>query len=435
MWDLISSKEPDDAYLNLYESVHFPDPVALSEVLGALEMVLGRHESLRSRYYLRRGEPVQRISDLGRIPVGVHEDPADSGACAKAALTRLKEMRFRSGEWPIRVDLVTRHGAVAHVVIVLCHLAGDRASLDIIADELRCRAVGATQAVRGFGEESLQPADLAQYESSAEGLRRSEVALEYWRDHFRRAPNQLFQRQPATHTSPAFQNARFESEATFMAIRILARRYRRPPASVLLAAIATAMGSIAQRETLAFSIIVATRWMSGARMAVGNFYQRMPVCISVDRDDFAKTIDSAWGNVVAASKHGTWDPRRFQVILREVQQQRGDSPDTSCILNLQVGREAWKGSASASDAETVTVALAASRYSWAEDPAEWRPRTFNLYVWERQQRTLFSLLADLAVISASETRLFFEAVESVLVSAVAGDRRETLVGSGGAGGT
>ena len=112
---------PESAAYNLPLVARIDGPLDRPALRRAVRWVVGRHESLRTRYGARGDEPVQRILDVDDAEVDVVEHDLsaepDPAAAARAYVTRevFRPFDMTGGELPLRVQLV-RVGQDVHLL-------------------------------------------------------------------------------------------------------------------------------------------------------------------------------------------------------------------------------------------------------------------------------------------------------------------------------
>lgn len=160
-----------------------------------------RHEALRTRLRGTERTPDQSLSDSGRLPLTVVDEPRPehADAAARHLLDRLSATRFDyEREWPLRVGAVRSEGRVTHAVLVLCHLACDGHAAEQVVRDLRLLVV------RGSAgrKPRATPMDLAVEQRGPVGVRRSERALAHWESFYRSIPPTMFPQQAAAPGRP-----------------------------------------------------------------------------------------------------------------------------------------------------------------------------------------------------------------------------------------
>src|SRR5256714_38056 len=134
IWRAIQHLVPDDGAMNMSwitaleeEGVSHDTP--LERITSTVALVMGRHESLCTRFPLDpSGEPQQVLADAGTVPVEIVDAGDTPPAQAAAALRdRLANPAFDYGtEWPWRIGVGGTGDVVTHAVFAPCHPANRR---------------------------------------------------------------------------------------------------------------------------------------------------------------------------------------------------------------------------------------------------------------------------------------------------------------------
>lgn len=195
-----------------------------------------RYASLRTRVLVDGDEVVQVVAGGGETAVRVVE-AAEPEEAANALLQEwLAEPFDHANEWPVRLAVVTRGGAVTHTVVVLCHLAADSAAIGVMNRGLVEWYAGGTS-----GYTAPQPLELAARQRTAAGQRATVVSLRYWEAHLRTIPARRF---PRTARGSGFRRIVWDSPALHLGSRRVAARVGTDTAPVLMAAFAIGLGRV-----------------------------------------------------------------------------------------------------------------------------------------------------------------------------------------------
>ncbi|HEX9733976.1 MAG TPA: non-ribosomal peptide synthase/polyketide synthase [Thermoanaerobaculia bacterium] len=171
-------------YHNLPLLLHLRGPVSAALIRVSLAALLRRHEALRTRVGVVGGRGVQVV------------DPAATVELTQAACHRLDEAVERAlaearrpfslaGEAPIRAALLTAGDREALLLLTVHHVAADRRSLRVLAEELAAICRG-----RELAAPALQHRDFARWQR---GLPEEALAPLrcYWRYQLRGGPRPL----------------------------------------------------------------------------------------------------------------------------------------------------------------------------------------------------------------------------------------------------
>ncbi|ADD39910.1 non-ribosomal peptide synthetase [Stackebrandtia nassauensis] len=116
-------------HVDLTRRVH--GTVDVAALQSAVDTVVARHESLRTRFGVVDGSPVQVIVSTVAVPVEVIET-----GDAPAALREVIERPFRLDEAPLLRVALIRGGGDTVLTFVLHHIIADGWSLGVLADEI-----------------------------------------------------------------------------------------------------------------------------------------------------------------------------------------------------------------------------------------------------------------------------------------------------------
>jgi len=217
--------EPGSAFYNIALPMHFHHALEPAILRGALDDLVARHETLRTRFVSEGGEPVQIIApelhvdlptmDLRGLPDGERQREAQR-------LTRLEaELPFDLQEGPvIRARLLRLAQSECLLLLTIHHIAADGWSLDILMNELfafyRGRQAGTPATLP---ELTIQYADFACWQRrwlSGAVLQRQ---VDYWKRTLQGAPPLL--ELPTDRPRPPSQTFSGEIYASAMSGAVL----------------------------------------------------------------------------------------------------------------------------------------------------------------------------------------------------------------------
>ena len=124
------------AYTRMLEwPLSLPTGTTLADITAALEVLLARHESLRT-WYPPGDPPCQRVAGSGELLVDVYEasdEPTDPAVLTAGLVRLLRASEFDvTAELPVRVAVACWQGVPAAAVILYSHMAVDFTSMALI---------------------------------------------------------------------------------------------------------------------------------------------------------------------------------------------------------------------------------------------------------------------------------------------------------------
>jgi amino acid adenylation domain-containing protein len=206
LW-LIQQLEPQSVAYNIPGALRLRGRLDVTALQGALDGVIARHESLRTRFVMAEGEPVQMISppqplsltlvDLGQLP------PAEREAAAQAHAQRLMQTPFDLAQGPLLRAVLYQLAADDVILFVLLHhIITDGWSIPLLLDEVAERYAAHREGrPAGFPPLPIHYADYAHWQRQWLQGAILQEQLAYWRDHLAGAPPLLT--LPTSYPRPA----------------------------------------------------------------------------------------------------------------------------------------------------------------------------------------------------------------------------------------
>ncbi len=267
-----------------------PPGQTVADVADGLRFIMSRHQSLRTRLrwssegqasegQASEGLPKQEVHARGEIALEVVDagdrDPAEAAA---AVVTRYMTTNFDyERDWPVRMAVITQHGAATHVAEIYCHLAMDGFGLAALrADLARHDRAGPAPAP----VTAMQPLEQVRWQRGPAGRRAHDASMRHFERLAAGAPDHQFS-ELADKQQPRFWQVSYESPAGYLASRALAARLGLSTSSVLLAAYAMALSPLTASRSVAVALVVNNRFRPGFADSVSTLAQSFPCLIEV----------------------------------------------------------------------------------------------------------------------------------------------------------
>jgi hypothetical protein len=397
----------------------------VTDVAAGLRFIMSRHQSLRTRLRLAAGRaPQQVVHASGEIALEVVDagdgDPAEAAAAVLAGyMTRNFDYER---EWPVRMAVITHHGAATHVAEIYCHLAMDGFGLAALRADL------ASLDLAGPGPApvtAVQPLEQASRQRGPAGRRAHDASMRSFERLAARAPGHQFS-ELADKQQPRFWQLICESPAGYLAARTLAARLGVSTSPVLLAAYAVALCPLTSSQSVAVQLVVNNRFRPGFGSSVSTLAQSFPCLIEVGDARFEEVGIRAWHSALAAYKNAYYDPVGKNEVSRRIAAERGAELALGVFFNDRRVRSRELADAVSGDtaapgaAPSLRAELARSTLTWGERndmPAE---KAF-LYVNDTPDTLCYELWADSHFVSPADMAALMRRIEAVLVDAAVGD--------------
>jgi amino acid adenylation domain-containing protein len=185
---------PGQATYNISIAVSFKGNLDVSALRQSLKIVVGRHETLRTRFSKTRGEPVQIIEECDRIELRI-TDLRDLADCEKQKAAA-RWMKTESGQpFDLRQAPLSRWHLLqldqtnSILVINLHHIISDGWSMGVLVKEMSaCYMAVVTGAKLTLPELPVQYADYSVWQREWLGTGELRQQLQFWKERLQGLP-------------------------------------------------------------------------------------------------------------------------------------------------------------------------------------------------------------------------------------------------------
>ncbi len=290
LW-LLDRLQPGNVAFNVPIAFRLAGDLDAAALQQALDRIVERHETLRTTFSTRAGQPVQILTapapvalpwiDLSRLPQELQEEELRRQA------TRLARQPMDLAHGPLLKVALLRLGDREHaLMVVMHHVVSDGWSAGNFIRELTALyAAGVTGEAPALPELPVQYADFAAWQR---GWLRGEVLerqIAYWKRRLTGAPPIL--ELPADGPRPevqTFRGATLERSLPPAESRLLRELSRRQGASLfmtVLAGFAILLRHLVQRDDLVIGTDVAGRSRSESEAMIGFFVNQLALRVDL----------------------------------------------------------------------------------------------------------------------------------------------------------
>jgi hypothetical protein len=421
--------------------LRLPPGITLPDIMAALEVLMVRHEALRTCYPAGR-EPVQRVLRSGELVVDIYETgagQADSAALTVELIRRLRSTEFDlSAELPLRVAVATSRGAPAAAVILYSHAAVDFASMTLI--DRQFGSLVSDPNCQVAGPAGHQPLDQAEQERSEFGLRRAAAAVRGWDAAARTMPQCMY-------AVPAVDGARVAgdpvpdgpvsggpasgwlwSSAAALALPHIAARTEASPQQAVFAALCVMLAWRTGQDACTLQIMATNRYHSHLRDYVGNLAQECMVSVDVRARGLDEVVRRTGPAILRGTRHGLVEVGAVRRVLERVEHDRGITIAPYCVFNdLSVLLGDTGMGPPGADPADASRALNRSRFAQLPQPSADRLLLVMLQQVDGEM-VLGALTSDANRLPPGELEALLRGVESLLVAAASGDADLSRIG-------
>jgi len=324
--------------MNMCAVRELPAGARVQDYADELSFYASRFQSMRTRLRLVPGAlPLQEVVASGEIPLRIldvpaHEDPAQ--AAAKLAAWQQDAPFDYEREFPIKMTLIRRGGALTHLVMALCHFATDAVGAmtmyrDYLGRDPHTGAAGTPPA--------MHPLQLAAQQRTPAALRQSEASLRYWDALLRAIPMRRFpdpvEPDPADSGPGRYGQVRMDSPAMLLALRAIAARLGTDVSTALLGVFAVGVARIAGINPVVAQMVVSNRFRPGFAEIVSNVSQAGLFVVDVAETTVAEAIARSRQASMKAYKHAYFDFAKWKDLVAAVNRDRGGVVDLKCYYN------------------------------------------------------------------------------------------------------
>jgi Condensation domain len=401
-----------------------PPGQTVADVAAGLRFVMSRHQSLRTRLRLVPGGlPQQVVHTSGEVALEVVDagdgDPAEAAAAVVAGYMTLSFDYER--DWPVRMAVITHHGAATHVAEIYCHLAMDGFGLAALrADLARYDPTGLPPAP----VTAMQPLEQARRQRSPAGRRAHDASMRHFERVAASAPDHQFS-ELADKRQPRFWQVSYESRAGYLASRTLAARLGVSTSSVLLAAYAVALSPLTASQSVAVALVVNNRFRPGFADSVSTLAQSFPCLIEVGDTRFEEVCVRAWRSALVAYKHAYYDLAGKDEVSRRIVAERGAELALGVFFNdlrmrsRELADSVSGDAAAQAEPPSLRAELTRSTLTWGERNDVPADKVF-LYIKDTPDTLCYDLWADSHFVSPADMAALMRRIEAVLVDAAVG---------------
>ena len=339
LW-FLDQLEPDSAAYHLHWAASLAGPLQPGLLQQAVDTLVARHESLRTTFAARGGEPVQVIVPEWTVPVELEVMTGASDERVRARLIELARQPFDLHRGPLLRVVLLRVDASRHVLLLLMHhIVSDGWSMGVLFRELTgLYDAYAADTAAALPELPVQYADYAVWQRewlSGDELKRQ---VSYWKSRLAGIPPLL--ELPLDRPRPVVQRYRGAwcqrqlSAELLAGLQELARSRGCTLFMVLLAAFNVLLARYTGREDVVVGTPIAGRKRTELESLIGFFLNTLVLRTDVSGNpSFAALLERVKHTALEAYEH---QELPFEKLVEELQPVRNTShtPIVQVMFNL-----------------------------------------------------------------------------------------------------
>jgi len=344
LW-VIDQFDTGNPMYNVVRTLRIGGALNLAVLERALNEIVRRHESQRTIFESRNGEPVQTILPELRVPIEQEDFSAltldAAEARAKECLTEESSRRFDLAKAPLLRAKCVRLAPDDHVLILsMHHIVSDGWSAAIFFNELSAiySALAAGQP-SPLPELTVQYADYAVWQRKTLSGSNLTRQLDYWRKQLSGAPSELALPVDRPRTEAGSHEGTYELvELPHELTKPLAELGREADATLfmtLLAGYQAMLGFYSRQDKIVIGTDVANRPNAEAEALIGFFVNLLPICTDLSGDPkFRDLLARVRETAVSAYAH---QDLPFDKLVEELRPERrfGQNPIVQSLFVMQ----------------------------------------------------------------------------------------------------
>lgn len=414
-----------------------PGGVTLADIAAALEVLMERHESLRTCYPQEvvpdsgntpspgPAGRVQRVIQSGELVIDVYaaaEEPADDAVLVTqlAGLLRSREFDL-AAELPLRMAVVVWQGTPRAAVILYSHMAADFASLVVLDREFT--VLVSDPASRQAGPARHQPLDQAADERSPRGRRRTAAALRGWEAVLRTKPQCLLAIPSADPRHDAgVVSGWLWSRAGALVLPAIAARTGASRQLVVLAALSTMIARRTGHDAPVIHVLATNRYQRHLRDYVGTLVQDAIVSVDVRAHGFDEVVRRTAAAVLRGNRDSLVSDASLNERIGLIEHQRGIAHARYCLYNdISIYQADTGSSEPAPSLAEARQAREQTRFAELPAPGAEEVLLQLLLLQVDGELTVSATTRDANRVPLAELESLLRGTEALLVAAVAGD--------------
>ncbi len=313
---------PDSVTYNVAGAFHVHGRLDVAALRASFEMLMARHESLRTTVVGVEGRPVQVVSPRGSMAMTI-TDLTDASSLTHAETRVAEEVQrpFDVAHGPLlRLRVFVLTSATWVVALTMHHLIADAWSITILVRELVTLYRDVVRGVRpSLPCGRLQYADYAVWQRGRYAGARGEALVSYWRRQLEGAAYPAVALGARWRGRGAAERMMLPAVLT-PAVRDLARRLGVTVFVVMLAAWKTVLKRCAGSDDVTVLVPVANRERSELAAIVGCFVNVVAVRTQLDGDPSFRAVVARVNGVTRAALQHQELP--FELVVSALGQDR-----------------------------------------------------------------------------------------------------------------
>lgn len=326
---LLDQASPDPAAYNVQTALEITGPLDVDKLQSALDMVVRRHEILRTRIVTTNGAAVQVISDETRVRLRTNDLSGLSSEQAELETNRAfaaeAAAAFDLATGPLFRTCLVKLGQDQHVLILtLHHIVCDGWSINVLLRELAHLYLESAQTSAAVPELPIQYADFAVWQREWLSDETIERQLNYWRGQLANIPAALDlpvdYPRPAVRSSAGGRVSMKLSAEVSEALNQISRQNNTTVFITLLAVFQTLLFRYSGQDDVVVGTPVAGRTMVETEDLIGAFVNTLVLRVDLSGNpSFREVLARVRETVLAAFRH---QDVPFEKVVEELNPER-----------------------------------------------------------------------------------------------------------------